>query len=205
MASIAKNLAALPKNDSKPSTIVVTQGADPTIVCVGGVVTEYFIVALPKEKLVDTNGAVDTYVGGFLSGLVQEKSVAHSCAAGTYAASGIVRQSSCTFPPKAGLHDFRLPPRTTLKRQRKSILANSSRVKDLIEGNTFLPIAGWMGANFVECVRAVAVVKDCIEGNTFLPISGWMGANSSNEGISDGCRGEGFPPHFWLDGCQVVE
>ena len=100
VASIAKNLAALPKNDSKPRTIVVTQGADPTIVCVGGEVTEYPIIALPKEKLVVTNGARDTYVGGFLSGLVQEKSVAHCCAAGTYATSVIVQRSGGTFPPK---------------------------------------------------------------------------------------------------------
>ena len=113
--------------------------------------------------------------------------MAHSCAAGTYAASGIVRQSSCTFPPKAGLHVFRLLPRTPLGRQRKSILANSLRVKDLIEGNTFLPIAG---CQFRRVCPTIAVVKDCIEGNTFLTISGWMGANLSNE--TSGRRSEGF-------------
>merc|ERR1712065_109738 len=81
VASIAKRLAALPKNGSKPRMVVITQGADPTIVCVGGEVTEYPIIALPKEKLVDTNGAGDAYVGGFLSGLVQEKNMACCCAA----------------------------------------------------------------------------------------------------------------------------
>merc|ERR1712136_82846 len=96
VASIAKKLAALPKNGSKPRMVVITQGADPTIVCVGGEVTEYPIIALPKEKLVDTNGAGDAYVGGFLPGLVQEKSVAFCCSAGAYAASVIVQQSGCT-------------------------------------------------------------------------------------------------------------
>ena len=100
VASIATKLAALPKNGSKPRMVVITQGADPTIVCVGGEVTEYPIIALSKEKLVDTNGAGDAYVGGFLSGLVQEKGVAYCCAAGAYAASVIVQQSGCTFPPK---------------------------------------------------------------------------------------------------------
>ena len=45
------------------------EGADPTIVAIDGKVTEYPILALPKEKLVDTNGAGDSYVGGFLAGL----------------------------------------------------------------------------------------------------------------------------------------
>jgi len=64
VASIAKKLAALPKNGTKPRMVVITQGADPTIVCVGGEVIEYPIIALPKEKPVDTNGAGDAYVGG---------------------------------------------------------------------------------------------------------------------------------------------
>merc|ERR1712012_781699 len=91
VASIAKKLAALPKNGSKPRMVVITQGADPTIVCVGGEVTEYPTSRFPRS---------DAYVGGFLSGLVQEKSVAFCCSAGAYAASVIVQQSGCTFPPK---------------------------------------------------------------------------------------------------------
>eukprot|EP00450_Noctiluca_scintillans_P004816 CAMPEP_0194502548 /NCGR_PEP_ID=MMETSP0253-20130528/26108_1 /TAXON_ID=2966 /ORGANISM="Noctiluca scintillans" /LENGTH=474 /DNA_ID=CAMNT_0039344711 /DNA_START=40 /DNA_END=1464 /DNA_ORIENTATION=- len=97
--SIAKKLAALPKN-GKPRTVVITQGCDPTIVCVGGEVKEYPVIRLPKNKLVDTNGAGDAYVGGFLSGLVQDKNMAYCCAAGAYAASVIVQRSGCTFPPK---------------------------------------------------------------------------------------------------------
>ena len=44
----AKKLAALLKNGSKPRTVVIMQGADLTIVGVGGDVTEYPIIALPK-------------------------------------------------------------------------------------------------------------------------------------------------------------
>ena len=53
-----------------------------------------------KGKLVDTNGTGDAYVAGFSSGLVQVKSVTQCCAAGACAASVIVQQSGCTFPPK---------------------------------------------------------------------------------------------------------
>ena len=67
-------------------------------------------------------------------------------------------------------------------------------------------LAGWVP--FRRMCPTVAVVKDFIEGNTFLPISGWMGTNSSNEsggcrGEEFHRREHVF--HFWLDGCQLVE
>ena len=43
--------------------VVIMQAADLTIVGVGGDVTEYPIIAPPKEKLVDINGVGDAYVG----------------------------------------------------------------------------------------------------------------------------------------------
>merc|ERR1711865_1305222 len=79
-------------------TVVITQGSDPTIVCVNGMVTEHAILALPKEKLKDTNGAGDAYVGGFLAGLSKGLPVADCCKAGAYSASVIVQHSGCTFP-----------------------------------------------------------------------------------------------------------
>jgi len=94
--------------------VVITQGALPTIVAIKGEVTEYPIIVLPKHKLVDTNGAGDAYVGGFLASLVQEKDMTYCCAAGAYAASVIVQRSGCTFPAKAS---FRPPaPPAPLKK-----------------------------------------------------------------------------------------
>lgn len=101
---IALKIAALPKEGEKPRTVVITQGVDPTVVAVSGTVTEYSIVALPKEKLVDTNGAGDAYVGGFLAGLCQGKPMEECCRAGAYGASVIVQQSGCQFP---GTPDFK--------------------------------------------------------------------------------------------------
>lgn len=46
----------------------------------------------------DTNGAGDAFVGGFLSQLVVGKSVAEGVRAGHYAASVVVQRSGCTFP-----------------------------------------------------------------------------------------------------------
>lgn len=95
---IATRLSLIPSAKGTKRTVVITQGADPTIVCVNGQVTEHAITMLPKEKLVDTNGAGDSYVGGFLAGLVKGLPAAECCKAGAYAASVIVQHSGCTFP-----------------------------------------------------------------------------------------------------------
>jgi len=97
---IATRLSLIPSAKGKKRTVVITQGSDPTIVCFNGQVTKHEILVLPKEKLVDTNGAGDSYVGGFLAGMVKGLSAAECCKAGAYAASVIVQQSGCTFPAK---------------------------------------------------------------------------------------------------------
>merc|ERR1712039_559950 len=101
--TIAKKLQALPKEGAKKRTVVITQGSSPTLVCIDGEITEYPILKLSPSRLVDTNGAGDAYVGGFLSGLVQDKDMHYCCQAGAYAASVIVQRSGCTFPKK---HSF---------------------------------------------------------------------------------------------------
>merc|ERR1719476_212135 len=97
---IATRLSLIPSAKSRKRTVVITQGCDPTIVAINGHVTEHPILKLPKEKLVDTNGAGDSYVGGFLAGLVKGLPAEECCKAGAYAASVIVQQSGCTFPAK---------------------------------------------------------------------------------------------------------
>merc|ERR1711937_995610 len=97
---IATRLSLVPMAKAGTRTVVITQGAEPTIVCVKGQVTEHPIIALPKEKLVDTNGAGDAYVGGFLAGLTKGLPI-HKChEAGAYSASMIIQQSGCVCPGK---------------------------------------------------------------------------------------------------------
>merc|ERR1712217_286133 len=96
---IATRLSLIPSAKAGTKRIVViTQGCDPTIVAVNGHCTEHPILALPKEKLVDTNGAGDAYVGGFLAALSKGLTVADCCKAGAYSASIIVQNSGCTYP-----------------------------------------------------------------------------------------------------------
>ena len=49
------------------------------------------------EKLVDTNGAGDAFVGGFLAQLVQGESIAKAVDAGHYAARHIIQVSGTTL------------------------------------------------------------------------------------------------------------
>ena len=83
---------------TRPRVVVFTQGADATIVAVDGVVEKYPVDRLPKELLVDTNGAGDAFVGGFLSQLVKGKSFAECVRAGHWASRVIIQRSGCTFP-----------------------------------------------------------------------------------------------------------
>ncbi|KAG6480502.1 hypothetical protein ZIOFF_064002 [Zingiber officinale] len=98
---IALKISALPKaSGTHKRTTVITQGSDPVVVAEDGKVRLFPVILLPKEKLVDTNGAGDAFVGGFLSQLVQEKGIDDCVRAGCYAANVIIQRSGCTYPEK---------------------------------------------------------------------------------------------------------
>jgi len=93
LEKIALAVAALPKKSGKPRTVVFTQGSECTIVACNGVVTKYAVEPLAKELLVDTNGAGDAFVGGFLSQLVNGKDMKACVEAGHWAAKFIIQTS----------------------------------------------------------------------------------------------------------------
>ena len=98
---IAIKISQLPKASGTHKRItVITQGADPVVVAQDGKVSKYPVIYLPKEKLVDTNGAGDAFVGGFLSQLVKEKPIEECVRAGCYASNVIIQRSGCTYPEK---------------------------------------------------------------------------------------------------------
>uniref|UniRef100_A0A914UID9 Adenosine kinase n=1 Tax=Plectus sambesii TaxID=2011161 RepID=A0A914UID9_9BILA len=91
-------------NKKRKRMVVITQGDQPTIVAMDGKITEYPVKSLTKEQLVDTNGAGDAFVGGFLAQYIQGKSVAECVECGNYAAHAIIQQQGCTFPSKCDYH-----------------------------------------------------------------------------------------------------
>ncbi|CAJ1893166.1 unnamed protein product [Sphenostylis stenocarpa] len=102
---IALKISQWPKASRTHKRItVITQGADPVCVAEDGKVKKFPVELLPKEKLVDTNGAGDAFVGGFLSQLVQKKPIEECVRAGCYAANVIIQRSGCTYPEKPDFH-----------------------------------------------------------------------------------------------------
>merc|ERR1711998_429943 len=97
---IATRLSLIPTKKSRKRTVVITQGKDPTIVAINGHVQTFAITPLDPAKIVDTNGAGDAYVGGFLAALSKGLSMEKCCQAGAYSAGVIVQQSGCTYPAK---------------------------------------------------------------------------------------------------------
>jgi len=108
LAQVALEVAALPKeNGARGRTVIFTQGAQATIVAQDAVVHQFTPVVCPPSNLVDTNGAGDSFVGGFLSGLVRRASLTECINAAHYAAFECIQQSGCAFPARpraAGPH-----------------------------------------------------------------------------------------------------
>mmetsp|Transcript_21417 Transcript_21417/g.29998 ORF Transcript_21417/g.29998 Transcript_21417/m.29998 type:complete len:345 (-) Transcript_21417:39-1073(-) len=98
LKDVALKVAASPKKNTKRSRMVIfTQGSKSTIVAYEGKVTEYNVEPLASELLVDTNGAGDAFVGGFLSQLVQGKDTSECVKAGHWAAKYIIQQPGTTI------------------------------------------------------------------------------------------------------------
>ena len=99
VAKIAFEMAKMPKkNGSRGRLVVITQGRDPTIVVQNGEVKSFPVMSLPKDKIVDTNGAGDAFVGGFLSQYALGKPLEKCVAAGSYAACVIIQRSGVSLP-----------------------------------------------------------------------------------------------------------
>eukprot|EP00002_Diphylleia_rotans_P011134 TRINITY_DN2205_c0_g1_i1.p1 TRINITY_DN2205_c0_g1~~TRINITY_DN2205_c0_g1_i1.p1 ORF type:complete len:346 (-),score=90.45 TRINITY_DN2205_c0_g1_i1:210-1247(-) len=99
LEEIASNVAKSPKvNAERPRTVVFTHGKDPTIVYRDGKIESYETPLVPTESIVDTNGAGDAFVGGFLSELVLGRSFPDCIKGAQYASSVIIQHDGCTYP-----------------------------------------------------------------------------------------------------------
>lgn len=101
LKEIARKVAALPKANAKRSRVVIiTQGANPVLLCRDKQVSESSIIPIALKDILDTNGAGDAWVGGFLSQLVLGKPMERCLHGGHYAANVIIQRSGCTLPEK---------------------------------------------------------------------------------------------------------
>ena len=104
LGKIALGIAKLHMpNPNLHRTMIVTNGAKCTIVAYFNgsdyEVKECPVNKIPKEKIVDTNGAGDSFAGGFLCGLALDKPLFECVELGHYLSSEVIQMEGCTFPP----------------------------------------------------------------------------------------------------------
>lgn len=101
VTEIAIRISRFPKENGKCGRVVIiTQGDLPTIVVSEGKSTEYPVIHIKPEEIVDCNGAGDSFVGGFLAALAQGKNMEECMRCANYAANVIIQTSGCSLPDK---------------------------------------------------------------------------------------------------------
>jgi adenosine kinase len=110
LTEIAVRLAQTKNESARPRTVVFTHGAKPTVVVVADEsriwsIKEYPVDLINPDAIVDTNGAGDAVVGGFLAGLAAGVTIDNCIARGHYAARIVIQRSGCTFPERPTFSD----------------------------------------------------------------------------------------------------
>lgn len=96
---IAKKAAALEYTGPHGGrTVIFTQGSQPTVFVTPAASGEVAVKPIDAEKIIDTNGAGDSFVGGFLAGAALGHPIEKCIEAGNYAAGVIIQHDGCTFP-----------------------------------------------------------------------------------------------------------
>ena len=98
----ARRIAALPKaSGARARIVIITQGADATVIAQDGATRSVPVPKLPPSAIVDTNGAGDAFVGGFLAYFAKGASIDDAVRAGHWAAGHVLGQSGCKFDASA--------------------------------------------------------------------------------------------------------
>lgn len=105
LRDVAKALAKWDKvNKERPRVAIVTCGKEPIQIAIHGQNEdqdfEYPVPLVAKEKVLDTNGAGDSFVGGFLAQIALGQSLENALRAGCYISSEVIQRSGCTFPDR---------------------------------------------------------------------------------------------------------
>lgn len=97
LKEIGVKMMKLPKlNSNRPRVVVLTQGHDPVLLFEGETIREFPVLELKESEIVDTNGAGDAFVGGFLAQLIQGKAYEECIRCGTAAARAIIGRNGCS-------------------------------------------------------------------------------------------------------------
>lgn len=105
LSEVTEYIAKLPKkNESKPRTVVTTQGSRPVLTAIYDHTSEqietdsFQVEVIDKENICDMNGAGDAFVGGFLAQLLLEQPLSKCVHAGLYLSGECITRSGTYFP-----------------------------------------------------------------------------------------------------------
>ncbi|XP_028040711.1 adenosine kinase [Bombyx mandarina] len=103
---IALRIASMPKlNANRERVVVITQGCQPVVLVQSGRVTLIPVEALPRERIIDTNGAGDAFTGGYLAQLVLNREPAACVRCAVYCATHVIQHPGCTFSGPSEYND----------------------------------------------------------------------------------------------------
>ena len=88
-------------NTNRKRIAIITQGCEPVLLFESNTITEFPVNVLKHEEIVDTNGAGDAFVGGFLAQYVQKQSLDICIKCGIWAAREIIQRSGCSIDGEA--------------------------------------------------------------------------------------------------------
>jgi adenosine kinase len=95
---IIVRLASFPKeNSSRKRIVIITQGASSTLLCHNEEIYEYPVPRIDSSLIVDTNGAGDSFVGGFIAGLSLNLPLDACIDAGHYCAGHIIQRQAVIY------------------------------------------------------------------------------------------------------------
>ncbi|KRY09034.1 Adenosine kinase 2 [Trichinella patagoniensis] len=97
-------IANIEKASNRSRLVVVTQGPKPVIISDGSMFQTYPVPQLADERIVDTSGTGDAFVGGFLSQFIAERSIEECVGAGIWASQVILQRSGCSLPDLCDYH-----------------------------------------------------------------------------------------------------
>lgn len=88
-------------NVTRKRIAIITQGCDPVLLIENDTITEFPVNVLKHDEIVDTNGAGDAFVGGFLAQYVQKQGLDICIRCGIWAAREIIKRSGCSLEGEA--------------------------------------------------------------------------------------------------------
>jgi len=95
---LMRAISELPKvNQKRSRTVIFTYGPKPVHIFSEGKLHQFNVPRMEKSAIVDTNGAGDAFLGGFLAGLLQDKPLEVCANAGLYAARHILQVSGTQY------------------------------------------------------------------------------------------------------------